>query len=644
MNNYNKNNFYDDIARGQNEQYTSLKKFGIANVGTSDSSIWNGDTPVYVYPSSAITLTLTSTEAADMQDIHIYGLDANWKMQDEVITLNGTTGVDTSYEYLRVFRMKVIDGGDLTGDVSAKNSTVTYAFIDKEANQTQMAIYSVPLGYNFYIHSLDMGVLSKNAFMSLRVADYNDTDNPATRIVSNTNLYRMPYQKRYDIPMKINGKSDVEGRGYVDSDTDDATYEFEGYLEQVYSVPVDISNYSVTAGDAKITISWDAQTPAETSDLKHFEVRLYRDNDLIQTELLEDKDVAGLVFTNLTNDVEYTVEANWVGYDNKKGVTVTGDATPIVPVPVTGYTLANAFTPMIGPTDGVYFITENSGTSWSNETVDIEGYEVDTVAVVEDFSALSLNDQGEGGDNILMTSTDGSTWTEETGFNPSLLMKVGDKIVKGNASGLQSSDDNTTWDTITGITSASGSSCKVSDYYIIEGSTIFDSSDCVAFTEMTNQPSVTENNFFNLAGSDTTMLLVTGDAETVTKPVYEFTTGDVAWTLGGTSTISGTSLNSASIIYFGGLFHSAIFESDFSAGYYETSPDGTTWTDVSSKIPSGNAILAFATDGNTLYASLANLSDFNGRIMTSSDGVNWNTPYDVGVGTQLTTSMSGMNN
>jgi len=615
MNNYNKNNFYDDIARGQDERYTSLKKFGIANVGTSDSSIWNGDTSVYVYPDEAITLTLTSTEAADMQDIHVYGLDANWKMQDEVITLNGTTGVDTSYEYLRVFRMKVVDGGDLTGDVSAKNSTVTYAFIDKEANQTQMAIYSVPLGYNFYVHSLDMGVLSKNAFMS------------------------MPYQKRYDIPMKINGKSDVEGRGYVDSDTDDATYEFEGYLEQVHSVPVALSSYSVTSGDEQVIVSWDAQTPAETSDLKEYEVKLYIGNDLIEKVYLTD--AAGVTFSNLTNGVEYTVETNWIGYDNKKGQTFTGDATPHVPVVTGAYMLGNGMNPM-GASDSHYFRTTDLGVTWDKDNFGLTDWETNQIAVIDDFSLLTLVDTSEvdAEDPKLYESTDGENWSLVSGIKGEGVWKLGDDLIMRNGGmggNIESSPDNITWTAVTGTNGSADSNVKMGgNYYIVDNQTsIIKSSNGYTFTQMTNQPS----DVGMMAASNTRLLVVYGDADPRTTLIYEYADGDVAWTSGGASTMSATGLMMYSCVYYNGLFHTTAMESDFSAGYYETSPDGVTWTNAYSNLPAGSLPLKLETDGTNLYFSLADGS-FSGSVVTYN-GSTYGSPVALNDGSIVITSFSG---
>ena len=69
--------------------------------------------------------------------------------------MNGTTEVETEYEYIRIFRMSVIMGDSMVGSTfcEEQGGGYLYAHIDAadNVNQTQMAIYTVPAGHNIYI-------------------------------------------------------------------------------------------------------------------------------------------------------------------------------------------------------------------------------------------------------------------------------------------------------------------------------------------------------------------------------------------------------------------------------------------------------------------------------------------------------------
>ena len=731
------NNYFDDIACGKYPSRFPWKKFGHANIATEMNTIWNGDTALYVYPTSALAMTLTSSSSSDTtQKIRIYGLDANWKMQEEDISINGTTGVVSTFSYLRIFRAKVMGGGNLVGDVSIKNGSVTYAVIKKEANQTQMAVYTVPAGYAFHIQSIEFGVLSKNGHFELNVVDNKATADagytlPANRTVSNTNIYRQTFQKRYDIPMVLQEKCDVEGRGLVDSDTDDCTCEFSGFLYQTGSVPIDLTSFALTAGNGEITVAWDEQTAAETQDMKGFLVSWFNSDGVkIGSNMLTEKDATGMTITDLIVGETYTVTAAWIGYDNKSsavstgnvdadievtslsatngntesvvtwtnpsggwfdsvrlwygtggsattewtgvlspiGTTVTGltndveytflmktvdvdgesssgvetTATPAEPS-TGGYTIANGFNP-VGAGDSHYWKTTNNGTSWTKEDLGITGWTVESIGVSENFGLLALNDAAAEPDpSVLYETTNGSSWSIVSGYVPFHIWATGGRVFRQNAAlEITSSTDNSTWDTVTGLAGvgAVGNTFMGSVYYIKDGgaNNYKKSSNGYTFTEMTNQP--TSSIGFHLTSSATRLLTSWPTPTTNTKQIYAYADGDVAWTAGGTSTITGTDMEQAMLCYSNGAFHSVFFEADGSAGYYETSTDGTSWTNASSALPANTIPIGIGTDGTNLFIGLADSSTYAGSIMMWN-GSTWTTPTAYNEGTTFSTYISG---
>lgn len=129
-------------------------------VGTSLEDVWNeGGTEVYL--SSAETMDIVSTDGADKgtptagtgaRTVKIFGLDNNYDLIDETVTLDGTNPVTTVNSYLRVHRLIVTSagtGGQNAGDITATASTAAsvHAKISIGDNQTLKSQYTVPNGY-----------------------------------------------------------------------------------------------------------------------------------------------------------------------------------------------------------------------------------------------------------------------------------------------------------------------------------------------------------------------------------------------------------------------------------------------------------------------------------------------------------------
>jgi hypothetical protein len=152
------------VSRNQITWHTSTNIFGY---GTSPATaglfrtVWeNMATTEYVFPSSAVTMSLVSASAGDTATITVVGLDANYAPISENIVLNGTTSVPTVNQYLRINSMFVSSGSatNPAGVITLTNSGTTYAQINtgvfngttSSLGSTQMAVYTVPAGYTFY--------------------------------------------------------------------------------------------------------------------------------------------------------------------------------------------------------------------------------------------------------------------------------------------------------------------------------------------------------------------------------------------------------------------------------------------------------------------------------------------------------------
>ena len=169
------------VGRNQIMGHIPIEIFGYsATVGsTALGPLWEGLTlsgGAYVYPSSALQMTLVSTNAADTQIIAVLGLDINFNMISEYVTLTGTTPVTTVNSYFRINQLLVTNGLN-AGTITCKNSTNLYAQINAGIGQTQMSIYTVPRGYTFYLSYVQsdssIGFTSSNYMTFVESNKYN---------------------------------------------------------------------------------------------------------------------------------------------------------------------------------------------------------------------------------------------------------------------------------------------------------------------------------------------------------------------------------------------------------------------------------------------------------------------------------------
>ena len=143
------------------DQYDHIGKFGRntdvdTGVGLPED-IWDAGA-AYAWPSAAATTTIVSSSTDDdgapvgtgAHTVQVYGLDANYLKIDETVTLNGTSAVTLSNQYLRVFRAKVLTAGSgevNAGNIQIKHGSTVLAQITTDYGQTLMAIYTVPADY-----------------------------------------------------------------------------------------------------------------------------------------------------------------------------------------------------------------------------------------------------------------------------------------------------------------------------------------------------------------------------------------------------------------------------------------------------------------------------------------------------------------
>lgn len=155
------------VSRGQIQGHSTVTVFGYnPDVDTSEESVWP-DGGTIPHPTSASVLKISSSSADDAsagtgaRTVYIEGLDGNYNVVSETVTLNGQTAVNTTNSYLYVNSFYVVtagSGGANAGNINAGTGTVTsgvpavlYDIIATGYNNRTTGHYCVPAGYTAYM-------------------------------------------------------------------------------------------------------------------------------------------------------------------------------------------------------------------------------------------------------------------------------------------------------------------------------------------------------------------------------------------------------------------------------------------------------------------------------------------------------------
>ena len=165
------------VSRNQIYGHSTLSLFGYQSaVGNTKIPVWENAT-AYTYITSASTLTLVSTSASDdtTAKVLISGLDSSFNPISETLALNGLTGVTTANSYFRVNSLLMTTPGTSqttnVGTITLKQSSNVIAQINVGIGKSQMAIYTVPAGYSFFLDLAEVN--TSNSYTSSNIITYS---------------------------------------------------------------------------------------------------------------------------------------------------------------------------------------------------------------------------------------------------------------------------------------------------------------------------------------------------------------------------------------------------------------------------------------------------------------------------------------
>jgi hypothetical protein len=221
--------FYLKVAQREVGGHTFINKFGAnfdVDTGTDPETIWSqGGLYPWASLATASVLTVVSTEAADTDDIEIQGLDANYNLITENLTMTGDTPVNTVKSFLRVFRVIYNHTAVNAGDITLSVGGVVVAKVDATFGQTLMCVYTIPAGYTGYLVQLSATAQkAKDSQVRLLQRPLNSS----FKIAHMAEVFSGNYKYDPKIPLRFSEKTDID---FVASETETNNTRITGTFE-----------------------------------------------------------------------------------------------------------------------------------------------------------------------------------------------------------------------------------------------------------------------------------------------------------------------------------------------------------------------------------------------------------------------------
>jgi hypothetical protein len=204
-------NYQYGIAAGLDNKLSSIHRIGFNGDITNSSvpeSIW---TVGGLYPweqfGTGEQLDIVSDSVNDDMSVYIKGLDSDYNVITEVVTLNGTTPVTTTQTFLRIEGMYVTEINN--GNVTAEISGIPVCSIDLGEGQSVQCVYTVPAGHTAFLLCGDTTV---NKGHDAQVRFYVRYFGGAFSVAHIAEIYEGYYRYNFPIPVKLPEKTDVDVR------------------------------------------------------------------------------------------------------------------------------------------------------------------------------------------------------------------------------------------------------------------------------------------------------------------------------------------------------------------------------------------------------------------------------------------------
>ena len=237
------------VARGQVGGHSVVT---VSGYNSDVDTAWEMITPIgdLSFPATALQMTVSSSSASDTaagtgaRTVLISGLDANYAVITETVTLNGQTAVTTTNSFLRINNMLVTTAGTGlanagiiyigSGAVTSGVPAVIYNVIAVGYNNATSSQYTIPAGYTGYlvIARISLAQDTGTSLITARTRFVGTNGIPITGplVVANNNISTQPFP----YPLSIAEKTRIQGEAIGGAANNEAAGFFELILIENY--------------------------------------------------------------------------------------------------------------------------------------------------------------------------------------------------------------------------------------------------------------------------------------------------------------------------------------------------------------------------------------------------------------------------
>jgi hypothetical protein len=222
--------------------FGQIHKFGAVPAMSQDTNgtIWDENDTVYPWATIDSNGVLTVSVVApnnegsartthDGDSIEIQGLDSDYNLQVETVTISGSSATTTN-TFKRVFRARfsAATGFDPNSErILIKSGGTTVAKILENLGQTLMSIYTIPAGKTGYLMRLDVTAQGTATGSFKLFARPGGVGSFQLKHVAEINGVGGPYQLEYPIPQSFTEKTDIDARMHTQSNNGRYTCTFD---------------------------------------------------------------------------------------------------------------------------------------------------------------------------------------------------------------------------------------------------------------------------------------------------------------------------------------------------------------------------------------------------------------------------------
>jgi hypothetical protein len=208
---------FDAMAGGYIKDSLVVQKFGSNNdAGGTEEMLWS-QSGAYTWLADHDTIVVTGGAEDDAGQtgaltVLVQGLDNNFDVQEETVTMAGAGGVTTTNKFRRVHRMKVMTAGSAGWNVGAITAAATgggnVSHIPATYNQSMQANYTVPRNYNGWIlrwYASSASNQTIDVYMRVREAPVTSLFQVKHKI----HVFRGYVDEKFETPILVDEMSDI---------------------------------------------------------------------------------------------------------------------------------------------------------------------------------------------------------------------------------------------------------------------------------------------------------------------------------------------------------------------------------------------------------------------------------------------------